>query len=70
MKISPFKKDEQPSQSKDKGSKQPSLLEDIESPIPPISLLDPPEEHKEKGYSEESLEHMSRLLEEKSGDFG
>ena len=70
LKISPFKKDEQPAQSKDKGSKQPSLLEDIESPIPPISLLDPPEEHKEKGYSEESLEHMSRLLEEKLGDFG
>jgi len=70
LKISPFKKDEQPSQSKDKGSKQPSLLEDIESPIPPISLLDPPEEHKERGYSEESLEHMSRLLEEKLGDFG
>ncbi|MEQ5815043.1 DNA translocase FtsK 4TM domain-containing protein [Marinobacter sp. NFXS11] len=70
LKISPFKKDEQPAQSKDKGSKQPSLLEDIESPIPPISLLDPPEEHKERGYSEESLEHMSRLLEEKLGDFG
>ena len=70
LKISPFKKDEQPSQSKDKGSKQSSLLEDIESPIPPISLLDPPEEHQEKGYSEESLEHMSRLLEEKLGDFG
>ncbi|MDX1557920.1 MAG: DNA translocase FtsK 4TM domain-containing protein [Marinobacter sp.] len=71
LKISPFKKDEQqPSKSKDKGSKQPSLLEDIESPIPPISLLDPPEEHKERGYSEESLEHMSRLLEEKLGDFG
>ncbi|PHQ26267.1 cell division protein FtsK [Marinobacter guineae] len=70
LKISPFKKDEQPPQSKDKGSKQPSLLEDIESPIPPISLLDPPEEHQEKGYSQESLEHMSRLLEEKLADFG
>ncbi|KMQ74525.1 DNA translocase FtsK [Marinobacter subterrani] len=70
LKISPFKKDDQPPQPKDKGNKQPSLLEDIESPIPPISLLDPPEEHKEKGYSEESLEHMSRLLEEKLADFG
>ena len=46
------------------------MLEDIESPIPPISLLDPPEEHKESGYSEEALEHMSRLLEEKLADFG
>ncbi|WP_417566737.1 DNA translocase FtsK [Marinobacter sp.] len=70
LKISPFKKDEQPPQAKDKGNKQPSLLEDIESPIPPISLLDPPEEHKERGYSQESLEHMSRLLEEKLADFG
>ncbi|WP_375192996.1 DNA translocase FtsK 4TM domain-containing protein [Marinobacter sp.] len=70
VKISPFKKDEQPAKAKDKDNRQPSLLEDIESPIPPISLLDPPEEHKEKGYSEESLEHMSRLLEEKLADFG
>jgi S-DNA-T family DNA segregation ATPase FtsK/SpoIIIE len=70
LKISPFKKDEQPPQPKDTGNKQPSLLEDIESPIPPISLLDPPEEHQEKGYSQESLEHMSRLLEEKLADFG
>ncbi|MCK7550080.1 DNA translocase FtsK 4TM domain-containing protein [Marinobacter sp. M-5] len=70
LKISPFKRDEQAkADSKGKGS-QPSLLEDVESPIPPISLLDPPEEHKEKGYSEEALEHMSRLLEEKLADFG
>ncbi|MGM0767540.1 MAG: DNA translocase FtsK [Pseudomonadota bacterium] len=70
LKISPFKRDEPAKpDSKGKGS-QASLLEDVESPIPPISLLDPPEEHKEKGYSEESLEHMSRLLEEKLADFG
>ncbi|MBW4933314.1 DNA translocase FtsK [Marinobacter sp. F4206] len=70
LKISPFKKDEQPPSSKNSKEKQPSLLEDLENPIPPISLLDPPEEHKERGYSEESLEHMSRMLEEKLGDFG
>src|SRR5690554_4694060 len=70
LKISPFKKDEQPGQVKTGKNAQPSLLEDIESPIPPISLLDPPEEHKESGYSKEALEHMSRLLEEKLGDFG
>ncbi|GGE72792.1 DNA translocase FtsK [Streptosporangium jomthongense] len=70
LKISPFKKDEQPAKSKSGTNSQPSLLEDIESPIPPISLLDPPEEHKESGYSEEALEHMSRLLEEKLADFG
>ncbi|KAA1175130.1 DNA translocase FtsK [Marinobacter salinexigens] len=70
LRISPFKKEDQGAARKTNGSQQPSLLEDIESPIPPISLLDPPEEHKERGYSEESLEHMSRLLEEKLSDFG
>jgi S-DNA-T family DNA segregation ATPase FtsK/SpoIIIE len=69
LKISPFKRDEQGKTSK-ASEKQGSLLEDIESTIPPISLLDPPEERKERGYSEESLQHMSRLLEEKLADFG
>ncbi|MFL1453672.1 DNA translocase FtsK [Marinobacter sp. GN3S48] len=70
LKISPFKRDEPARSGKNGKGSQPSLLEDVESPIPPITLLDPPEEHKEKGYSEESLEHMSRLLEEKLADFG
>ncbi|MBK1886018.1 MULTISPECIES: DNA translocase FtsK [Marinobacter] len=70
LKISPFKKNEQPPLANSAKNSQASLLEDIESPIPPISLLDPPEEHKESGYSEEALEHMSRLLEEKLSDFG
>jgi S-DNA-T family DNA segregation ATPase FtsK/SpoIIIE len=70
LKISPFKKEEQPSAGKTGKNKQSSLFEDIESAIPPISLLDPPEKHKESGYSEEALEHMSRLLEEKLADFG
>ncbi|MCL7944541.1 DNA translocase FtsK 4TM domain-containing protein [Marinobacter sp. ATCH36] len=70
LKISPFKRDDQSVTNGSGNSKQPSLLEDIESAIPPISLLDPPEEHKERGYSEESLQHMSRLLEEKLADFG
>ncbi|HLT14500.1 MAG TPA: DNA translocase FtsK 4TM domain-containing protein [Marinobacter sp.] len=70
LKIAPFKKDDQSDSGKKAGNKQGSLLEDIESAIPPITLLDPPEEHKERGYSEEALEHMSRLLEEKLADFG
>jgi S-DNA-T family DNA segregation ATPase FtsK/SpoIIIE len=70
LKIAPFKKDEHPPSSKQPQNKQPSLLEDLESPIPPTSLLDPPETQKESGYSEEALEHMSRLLEEKLADFG
>ncbi len=70
LKISPFKREDQSATNGSGSSKQASLLEDIESTIPPISLLDPPEERKEKGYSEESLQHMSRLLEEKLADFG
>ena len=69
LKISPFKREKE-AEKKTAAQKQGSLLEDIESAIPPISLLDPPEERKETGYSEESLQHMSRLLEEKLADFG
>ncbi|MFN2360234.1 MAG: DNA translocase FtsK [Marinobacter sp.] len=70
LKISPFKREDQSATSAGANNKQGSLLEDIESTIPPLTLLDPPEEHKERGYSEESLQHMSRLLEEKLADFG
>src|SRR5690554_6276493 len=70
LKISPFKKDDQKPVENKGSSKQASLLEDIESPIPPITLLDAAEAHKDRGYSEEALEHMSRLLEEKLADFG
>ncbi len=38
--------------------------------LPPIELLDPADKHSGKGYSEESLEAMSRLLELKLKDFG
>ncbi|WP_255375192.1 DNA translocase FtsK, partial [Oleiphilus sp. HI0061] len=41
-----------------------------EGPLPSISLLDPAETNKKLGFSKEMLEHMSRLLEEKLGDFG
>ncbi len=70
LKISPFKKDEEKTPQKKNKSRQGSLLEDVETPIPPLSLLDPPEQNKQQGYSEEALEHMSRLLEEKLADFG
>jgi len=38
--------------------------------LPAISLLDPADKSAEKGYSKESLEAMSRLLELKLKDFG
>ncbi|MBR9884649.1 MAG: DNA translocase FtsK [Oceanospirillales bacterium] len=38
--------------------------------LPSLDLLDPPELQTEQGYSEEELEDMSRLLEQKLKDFG
>src|SRR5690554_3040852 len=70
LKISPFKKDDPGVPEQKKSARQASLLADVESPIPPITLLDPAEVHNDKGYSEESLENMSRLLEERLADFG
>ncbi|WP_148864856.1 DNA translocase FtsK [Marinobacter fonticola] len=69
VRISPFKRKEEASKASDK-DRQPSLFDDIDSPIPPLTLLDPPDPNKKKGYSKESLEHMSQLLEEKLSDFG
>ncbi len=52
--------------------KQQSLFDDmpVEGELPPIKLLDPAKKNPDKGYSEESLEGMSRLLELKLKDFG
>ena len=69
LKISPFKREEELRQGADEPPQR-SLFDDIDSVIPPLTLLDPPDPHQEQGYTEESLEHMSRLLEEKLADFG
>lgn len=52
--------------------KQQSLFDDapVIGELPPISLLDAPDKKGKKGYSAESLEAMSRLLELKLADFG
>ncbi|TNC83037.1 MAG: cell division protein FtsK [Oleiphilus sp.] len=69
IKIAPFvKKSKQSKRLEDE--KQGSLFIASEGPLPPLSLLDPPDRCKKKGYSKETLEHMSRLLEEKLADFG
>lgn len=50
--------------------KQTSLFDgQVEGELPPISLLDPADKRSDKGYSKESLEAMSRLLELKLKDF-
>ncbi|WP_239923646.1 DNA translocase FtsK [Agaribacterium haliotis] len=52
--------------------KQQNLFDDapVEGELPPIALLEPADPSTKKGYSEESLEAMSRLLELKLKDFG
>ncbi len=69
IKISPFvKKSKSSSASEDE--KQGHLFFAADGPLPSFNLLDPPDAHKKDGFSKEMLEHMSRLLEEKLGDFG
>jgi S-DNA-T family DNA segregation ATPase FtsK/SpoIIIE len=45
-------------------------LEPVAGSLPPLSLLDPADKRSDKGYSKESLEAMSKLLELKLKDFG
>jgi len=68
----PPKKKPAPSPRVEK-EKQPSLFEALEPAVgqlPSISLLDPADKRSDKGYSKESLEAMSKLLELKLKDFG
>ncbi len=68
----PIKKKPAPSPRIEK-EKQPSLFESLEPAVgqlPPLSLLDPADKRSDKGYSKESLEAMSRMLELKLKDFG
>jgi S-DNA-T family DNA segregation ATPase FtsK/SpoIIIE len=52
--------------------KQQPLFEDgpVVGTLPQINLLDPADDNSDKGYSADSLEHLSRLLEHKLLDFG
>ena len=52
--------------------KQQKLFDDSElvGSLPQINLLDPPDKSRATGYSADSLEHLSRLLELKLQDFG
>ena len=59
-----------PSQRSQK-EKQTTLFDaPVTGELPPLNLLDPADNSHSKGYSEESLDAMSRLLELKLQDFG
>ncbi len=54
----------------EKEKQEPLFKEPYSGELPPIGLLDRSEGKSDKGYSKESLEAMSRLLELKLQDFG
>lgn len=70
IKISPFVKKSQKKSKRAEDEKQGSLFIASDGPLPSFALLDPADKSKKAGFSKEMLEHMSRLLEEKLGDFG
>jgi S-DNA-T family DNA segregation ATPase FtsK/SpoIIIE len=59
----------QPSERAEKERQVPMFDPPAEGELPPLSLLDSPPDQKQ-GYSEQSLEAMSRLVELKLKDFG
>ena len=69
IKISPFVKKSQ-QKSRAETEKQGHLFIASEGPLPSLNLLDAAESKNNLGYSKETLEHLSRLLEEKLADFG
>ena len=70
IKISPFQKKPEGKSKRAKKDSQRALFKFIEGPLPPITLLDPPDANKKGGFSKEVLENLSELLENKLADFG
>ncbi len=71
-KINPPRKKKAPSERVER-EKQKNLQFDDSPPVgelPPVELLEPANKKSDKGYSEDSLEALSRLLELKLKDFG
>lgn len=60
-----------PSPRVEREKQQPLFIDEkVVGVLPPLKLLDAQDKSVEKGYSKDSLEHMSRLLEVKLQDFG
>jgi len=69
IKIAEFPKPAEPSQRAQKEKQRSLFTAEPEGPLPAISLLDPPPPPTNKGFSQEQLQSMSRLLELKLRDF-
>ena len=69
--ISPPEAKAKVSNRAEKEKQQPLFVDQkLVGVLPPLNLLDAPDKSKSRGFSNESLEHMSRLLEVKLQDFG
>ncbi len=68
-KITPLKTEQKQSDRTEK-EKQGNLFPADAVSLPPISILTPADKNEKRGYSPESLEAMSRLIEHKLKDFG
>jgi S-DNA-T family DNA segregation ATPase FtsK/SpoIIIE len=73
VRIVPLAEAHRPMQDSDLGLDHdlaPGGSRQVRLQVPSLDLLDPPELHQEQGYSDDQLEMMSRLLEDKLKDFG
>ena len=69
--ISPPEAKAKISKRAEKEKQQPLFVDEkLVGVLPPLNLLDAQDKSKNTGFSNESLEHMSRLLEVKLQDFG
>ena len=68
VKIVPLSQTHKPLESDDDKDVKPSVMAKMK--LPSLDLLDPPELQTDQGYTEEEVEQLSRLLEQKLKDFG
>lgn len=68
VKIVPLSQTHKPLESDDDTDAKPAVAPKMK--LPSLDLLDPPELQTDQGYTEEEVEQLSRLLEQKLKDFG
>ena len=69
-KIKPLKAPPEQSDREEKERQQPLFDVPVTGELPHLDLLDPAQHDPNRGYSEDALEALSRLLELKLADFG
>ncbi len=69
-KIQAMAKKPEKSDRAEKERQQPLFNAPVVGSLPPLELLDPPDDSHKKGFSADALEALSKLLEHKLKDFG